>query len=84
MRAERDYPKTSPPVLRFIRSSSAPLAPSVLQELEQTFHATVLEAYAMTEAAHQMTSNPLRGVRKPGTVGIEQNVQVAILDDQCK
>ena len=37
----------------------------------------------MTEAAHQMTSNPLPpGNRKPGSVGKGQGVEVAILDDQ--
>lgn len=86
MRAETDYPKESPPKLRFIRSCSSPLAASVLEQLEVTFSTPVLEAYAMTEASHQMTSNPLpeRGDRKPGTVGIGQNVEVAILDDSCK
>jgi len=35
----------------------------------------------MTEAAHQMTSNPLPpGPRKPNSVGLGQGVQVAILD----
>lgn len=46
----------------------------------------MVQAYAMTEASHQMTSNPLpqHGERKPGTVGIPQGtVKVAILDDKC-
>lgn len=58
--------------LRFIRSCSASLAPSLLHALEAKFKVPVLEAYAMTEAAHQMTSNPLRAERKPGTVGLPQ------------
>ena len=67
--------------LRFIRSSSASLPPSVLHELEETFNAPVIEAYAMTEAAHQMTSNPLPpGTRKPGSVGIPAGPKVAIMD----
>jgi len=70
------------PKIRFIRSCSSPLSPTVFHQLEQTFHAPVLEAYAMTEAAHQMTSNPLPpGKRKPGTVGLGQGVEVVILDD---
>lgn len=70
--------------LRFIRSCSSPLAPAVLKQIESTFGAPVLEAYAMTEASHQMTSNPLpkNGKRKPGTVGKPTNVQLAILDDK--
>ena len=68
--------------LRFIRSSSASLPPRVLHELEETFHAPVIEAYAMTEAAHQMTSNPLPpGTRKPGSVGIPAGPSVAIMDE---
>ena len=68
--------------LRFIRSSSASLPPRVLHELEETFHAPVIEAYAMTEAAHQMTSNPLPpGARKPGTVGIPAGPRVAVMDE---
>lgn len=82
-RAQEDYPKDSPPKLRFIRSCSASLAASILEKLENTFHAPVLEAYAMTEASHQMTSNPLPkyGPRKPGSVGPGQNVKIAILDN---
>ena len=45
--------------LRFIRSCSAALAPKTMDELESKFGAPVLEAYGMTEAAHQMSSNPL-------------------------
>ena len=68
--------------LRFIRSSSASLPPRVLHDLEETFHAPVIEAYAMTEAAHQMTSNPLPpGTRKPGSVGIPAGPRVAIMDE---
>ena len=68
--------------LRFIRSSSASLPPQVLHELEETFNAPVIEAYAMTEAAHQMTSNPLPpGTRKPGSVGIPAGPKVAIMDE---
>ncbi|KAA8907865.1 hypothetical protein FN846DRAFT_946617 [Sphaerosporella brunnea] len=70
------------PKIRFIRSCSSPLSPTTFHALEAALKAPVLEAYAMTEAAHQMTSNPLPpAVRKPGTVGLGQGVEVAILDD---
>ena len=46
--------------LRFIRSSSSSLPPQVIGELEAAFGCPVIEAYGMTEAAHQMASNPLR------------------------
>ncbi|KAJ9050620.1 Peroxisomal-coenzyme A synthetase [Entomophthora muscae] len=68
---------------RFIRSCSSSLAPATFSQLEEKFKAPVLEAYAMTEAAHQMTSNPLPpAARKPGSVGIPQGVQVRILDQK--
>jgi acyl-CoA synthetase (AMP-forming)/AMP-acid ligase II len=69
--------------LRFIRSSSSSLAPQVIQELEQVFGAPVIESYGMTEAAHQMASNPLPpGKRKPGTVGIAAGPEMCVLDPQ--
>ncbi|OTB16598.1 hypothetical protein K445DRAFT_316873 [Daldinia sp. EC12] len=70
------------PKIRFIRSCSSPLSPTVFHQLEEKFKAPVLEAYAMTEAAHQMTSNPLPPAkRKPGTVGLGQGVEVKILNE---
>src|SRR5882724_6332491 len=69
--------------LRFIRSCSAALAPQVMSDLESTFGAPVLEAYGMTEAAHQMASNPLPPFeRKPGSVGPGTAVEIAILDEK--
>jgi len=68
--------------LRFIRSSSASLPPQVLGELEAVFGVPVVEAYAMTEASHQMTCNQLPpGVRKAGTVGPAAGPEVSIMDD---
>jgi len=67
--------------LRFIRSCSASLAPQVMHDLEAAFGAPVVEAYGMTEAAHQMASNPLPpGVRKPGSVGRGTDVRVGIMN----
>jgi acyl-CoA synthetase (AMP-forming)/AMP-acid ligase II len=68
--------------LRFIRSCSAPLPPKAMAALEKEFHAPVLESYGMTEASHQMTSNPLppRG-RKPGSVGVPTGQEVAIMNE---
>ncbi len=67
--------------MRFIRSCSSALPPLVLRELEAAFEAPVLEAYAMTEACHQITSNPLPedGPRKAGSVGRPVNVDLKIL-----
>lgn len=76
-------PEDQYPELRFIRSCSASLAPIVLERLESAFGAPVLEAYAMTEASHQMTSNPLphSGGRKPGSVGKATGIELTILDE---
>lgn len=77
-------PRTAagPPSIRFVRSCSSPLSPTVFAQLEAALGAPVLEAYAMTEAAHQMTSNPLPPARrKPGSVGVGQGVEVRILDE---
>ena len=73
------------PKIRFIRSCSSPLSPKTFFELEKAFSAPVLEAYAMTEGAHQMTSNPLPPAKRfPGSVGIGQGVEVKILDADGK
>lgn len=76
----RDAVERNP--LRFIRSASASLPPQVMAELEETFGAPVVEAYAMTEAAHQMTCNPLPpAARKPGTVGVAAGPEVSVMDE---
>jgi acyl-CoA synthetase (AMP-forming)/AMP-acid ligase II len=68
--------------LRFIRSSSSALSPETMQQLESRFGAPVLEAYGMTEASHQMASNPLPPAeRRPGTVGMGTGVQLGVVDD---
>ena len=66
--------------LRFIRSSSSSLPPRVMTELEAAFDAPVIEAYGMTEAAHQMACNPLPpAARKAGTVGLAAGPEVAVM-----
>ncbi|RJS27277.1 AMP-dependent synthetase [Corallococcus sp. H22C18031201] len=68
--------------LRFLRSSSASLPPVVMERLESTFGVPVIESYGMTEASHQMASNPLPPrPRYPGSVGIAAGPEVAILGD---
>ncbi|KAI9642958.1 hypothetical protein NHQ30_008692 [Ciborinia camelliae] len=81
----KNPPPTTKPNIRFIRSCSSPLSPTTFHALEETYNAPVLEAYAMTEASHQMTSNPLPPAkRQPGSVGIGQGVEVRILDSEGK
>ncbi|MEZ5923728.1 MAG: acyl--CoA ligase [Hyphomicrobiaceae bacterium] len=81
-RADRNADVLSRCELKFIRSSSASLPPQVMVELEKTFGCPVIESYGMTEAAHQMTSNPLPPrARKPGSVGIAAGPEVAIMNE---
>jgi acyl-CoA synthetase (AMP-forming)/AMP-acid ligase II len=68
--------------LRFVRSSSSALPRTVITELESVFGSPVIESYGMTEAAHQMTSNPLPPrQRKPGTVGPGAGPEVRVMDE---
>lgn len=82
----KSKPQAEYPKLRFIRSCSSSLAPATMHSLEEAFHAPVLEAYAMTEASHQMTSNPLpsHGPHKPGTVGKATGIELACLSADGK
>ena len=67
--------------LRFIRSASAPLPPSVMTDLESTFTTLVTEGYGLTEAL-QLTNTPLDArKRKPGSLGVTGNSEVAIMDE---
>ncbi|HTN49151.1 MAG TPA: acyl--CoA ligase [Burkholderiaceae bacterium] len=68
--------------LRFLRSSSSSMPPQVIAGLESAFGAPLIESYGMTEAAHQMASNPLPPApRKPGTVGIAAGPEISIMDE---
>ena len=80
-RAARNADILAETQLRLIRSSSSSLPPTVMAELESTFNAPVIESYGMTEAAHQMTSNPMPPqARKPGSVGLPAGPEIAIMD----
>ena len=81
-RAARNAEAIAKANLRFIRSSSSSLPPQVMAELEATFGAPVIESYGMTEATHQMASNPLPPLaRKPGTVGIAAGPEMAVMGE---
>ena len=68
--------------LRFIRSSSSALSAETMHQLEARFGAPVIEAYGMTEASHQMASNPLPpGERRPGSVGRATGIEIGVMDD---
>jgi acyl-CoA synthetase (AMP-forming)/AMP-acid ligase II len=68
--------------LRFVRSCSAPLPAPEWRRYEDRIEVPLVEAYGMTEAAHQMSSNPLPPHdRRAGTVGIATGIEIALLDD---
>ena len=84
-RADRNKDIVNRNNLNFIRSSSSSLPVPVMEELERTFCAPVIESYGMTEATHQMTSNPLPPQeRRPGCVGVAAGPEVKIMDTNGK
>jgi acyl-CoA synthetase (AMP-forming)/AMP-acid ligase II len=74
-----DPPAVTPERVRFIRSASAPLAPSALQRFEESFGIPVVETYGMTEAASMITANPLDGPRKAGSAGRPAGTEVRVV-----
>ena len=80
--ASRHTPIIENSPLRLIRSSSSALPPQVMRGLEEVFSAPVIESYGMTEASHQIASNPLPpSVRKPGSVGRAAGPEVAVMNE---
>lgn len=76
----RDVLERTP--LRFVRSSSASLPVPLLERLVALFGVPVIEAYGMTEATHQMASNPLPpGVQKPGSVGRPTGIELTVMTE---
>jgi acyl-CoA synthetase (AMP-forming)/AMP-acid ligase II len=81
LRAEKNLELAKSLNLRLVRSSSASLPPSVFEKLNKVFGCPVIEAYGMTEATHQITSNPLPPKKqKAGFVGIPAGPEVCIMN----
>ncbi|MDA8314910.1 MAG: AMP-binding protein [Actinomycetota bacterium] len=68
-----------PERVRFARSASAPLPVPVLERFERVTSIPVVETYGMTEAASQITANPLRGPRKPGSAGVPVGTELRVV-----
>jgi oxalate---CoA ligase len=85
-RASKDYPGTSPPRLRFIRSCSAPLDEELATATMATFRVPMISAYGMTEACHQVSSNPLpiHGSNRTSSVGLPTGVEIRIVAEDGK
>jgi oxalate---CoA ligase len=79
--AELGAGEVVPPGIRFIRSASAPLPAAVAVRFEVNTGVRVLETYGMTEAASQITANPLEGPRKMGSVGLPVGVDLRVVAD---
>ena len=83
LRAQKNSDKAKKLNLRFIRSSSASLPPAIFEQLNDIFETAVIEAYGMTEATHQMASNPLPpAIQKPGLVGMPAGPEICIMNDK--
>ena len=83
LRAQKNSDKAKKLNLRFIRSSSASLPPAIFEQLNDIFETPVIEAYGMTEATHQMASNPLPpAIQKPGLVGMPAGPEICIMNDK--
>ena len=71
----------APVTLRFTRSCSSAMSPALMQRLEDVYGVPLLEAYGMTEASHQMASNPLPpDPRHPGSVGVATGAEIRVVD----
>jgi acyl-CoA synthetase (AMP-forming)/AMP-acid ligase II len=81
MLLERHDASAAAAELRFVRSCSSALSPELLARCEETYGVPMLEAYGMTEASHQMASNPLPPAERViGTVGIATGVEIGVVD----
>jgi malonyl-CoA/methylmalonyl-CoA synthetase len=71
--------------IRLFISGSAPLLAQTHVDFEQRTGQKILERYGMSET-NMLTSNPLKGERRAGTVGPalpKVQVRVASMDQQC-
>jgi acyl-CoA synthetase (AMP-forming)/AMP-acid ligase II len=80
--ADPDFDEVIPSRIRFIRSASAPLPIATSTRFEANTGIPVLETYGMTEAASQITANPVDGVRKPGSVGRPVGAEVRVVEGE--
>ena len=72
-----------PPAVRLARSASAPLPHPVRERFEAHTGIPVVETYGMTEAASQITANPVGAVR-PGSVGRPVDVELRAVGDRIQ
>ncbi|MCF8033142.1 MAG: long-chain fatty acid--CoA ligase [Desulfarculaceae bacterium] len=69
--------------LRMGLSGGASLPVEVLRQWEERFGAEIIEVYGLTESTGLVTGNPVYGLRKPGSIGVNvSGVDARVLDDQ--
>ncbi len=67
---------------RLCVSGAAPLPMQVLKDFEEKHKIPLIEGYGLSEASPVVTKNPMRGVRKPGSIGLPiPHVEVSVQDD---
>jgi long-chain acyl-CoA synthetase len=75
-------PLQGPLPVRVFISGSAPLPVQVLREFEAKFGVPLVEGYGLSEASPVVSKNPLRGVRKPGSIGLPiPDVEMSVQDE---
>ena len=71
--------------LRLAVSGAAPLPGETLLKFDRKFHFPLLEGYGLSEASPVVSFNPIRGVQKPGSVGLPlPDIEVKVFDDHSR
>jgi long-chain acyl-CoA synthetase len=75
----------TPTPIRIFISGSAPLPMQTLKEFEEKFKVPLIEGYGLSEASPVVSKNPLKGIRKAGSIGIPvANVEMSVQDENGK
>ena len=70
--------------MRICISGAAALPVETFRGFEKRFRVPLLEGYGLTEASPVVTINPLKGERKPGSIGIvlSKNIELKIVNEK--
>lgn len=76
-----DFEQTRLDSIKICTSGSAPLPLEIMHKFEQATGSKIIEGYGLTETSPVTHRNPIRGLRKPGSIGIPiQNTDSKIVD----